>query len=84
MSLGFDDARRVKRVIGTVLILTGGWLLYSGYRQADSLAGRTRTTITDLKNSVDGKSRVPPQYWYYGGGVLLIGAGLMIGLRRQS
>lgn len=84
IATGFGHCTGMKCIIAVVLILVGAWLLYSGYRQADSLAGRSRTAITDLKNSIDGKSRVARQYWYYGAGILLIGTGVAVGLRRQA
>jgi hypothetical protein len=74
----------MNRVVGIVLIVIGGWLIYTGYRQADSLAGRTKTTLVDVKNSIDGKGRVARQYWYYGGGALLVVAGAAIGLRKRA
>ncbi len=74
----------MSRIIGILLILVGGWLIYRGHSEAESLAGKTRTTITDVKNSIDGKGRIATQYWYYGAGAVLIGAGVVTGLRRRS
>lgn len=80
----FDNARGVNRIIGIVVIAVGAWLGYRGYHQADSLAGRTRTTITDLKNGIDGKGRVAPQYGYYVVGGLLVVGGGVIALRKRA
>lgn len=84
VAVAFGNARIVNRIIGIVVIAVGAWLGYRGYHQADSLAGRTRTTIVDVKNSIDGKGRIAPQYEYYVVGGLLILGGAVIAMRKRT
>ncbi len=72
----------MNKLIGIILVLAGAWMIYTGYKQASSVVGRTKTSIVELKNDFDGKNRMPKQYWYYGGGVLLVVAGGVIAVRR--
>jgi hypothetical protein len=63
----------MKKLVGLALILVGGWLVYVGFTRGDSLAGKTKSGIAELKNEIDGKMRIPDHVWYYvGGGVLII------------
>lgn len=73
----------MKQIIGIIFIFAGGWLVYTGYSEADSIAGKARTKLIDLKNDIDGKNRTPRQYWYYGSGALLIVAGAGLVMRKN-
>jgi hypothetical protein len=70
----------MNKIIGIAMLLVGGWLLYTGYNRGESLAGKTKAGIAELKNEIDGKARVPDHVWYYiGGGVLvLVGGGMLM------
>lgn len=73
----------MSKIIAILLILAGGWLIYTGYAQADSMAGRTKTALVELKNEIDGKGRTPKQYAYYGSGALLVALGAVLLLRKR-
>ncbi|HEY5550994.1 MAG TPA: DUF3185 family protein [Opitutaceae bacterium] len=69
----------MKKILGIVLVLVGGWLVYTGYHRAESIAGKTESGLVDLKNEIDGKTRVADHVWYYvGGAVLIIGGGWLV------
>ena len=72
----------MKKIIGVLLVLIGGWLVYSGYNRAESIAGKTEEGLADLKNEIDGKTRVADHFWYYAGGALLVIAGGAMVLRK--
>jgi uncharacterized membrane-anchored protein YitT (DUF2179 family) len=66
----------MKNIIGLVLILIGGALIYQGVSRKDSLAGAAAQVGTDVANAVDGKSRVPQHLVYMIGGGVLAAVGL--------
>ncbi len=72
------------KIIGLVLIVVGGILVYQGLTRKDSLFGQAAEVGTDVANKVDGGARVPKHMVsIVGGGVLiLVGAG--IALRRSA
>lgn len=74
----------MKKIIGIILILVGGFLIYQGASRGDSLVGELDEAGSKLANKVDGGSRVPEHYYYFiGGGILAaVGIGLTIGGRR--
>jgi len=73
----------MKKILGIVLILVGGWLVYTGYNRAESIAGKTEAGLVDLKNEIDGKTRVADHVWFYiGGGVLIVVGGAIV-LRKS-
>ncbi len=72
----------MKKIVAVLLIAAGGWLLYAGYQRGDSLAGRTKSTFTELKNDIDGKSRIPGHVKFYLGGAVLLAAGAWLAIRR--
>jgi hypothetical protein len=72
------------KLMATVLILLGCCLVYIGFQDADTIGGRTRTTLAELKSDIDGKRRTPKQYYYYAGGGVLVLAGAGFLLRRGS
>lgn len=71
------------RILGVVIIFIGGWLVYTGHRRAESLAGKTQTGLVQLKNEIDGKTRVADHYWYYAGGAILILGGGWLVVRKD-
>jgi hypothetical protein len=73
----------MKKILSLILILLGGWLVYVGYNRGESLAGKTKSGIAELKNEIDGKMRVPDHVWYYVGGGALIVAGAVVAARRS-
>lgn len=76
----------MNKIIGVILILVGGFLLYKGAVRSDSLAGELDEAGSKLANRIDGKSRIPEHYYYLvGGGILAaVGIGVAVGGRRSS
>lgn len=72
----------MKKIIGIVLILGGGWLVYTGHSRAESIAGKAESGVVQLQNEIDGKSRVAEHVWFYAGGGVLIVAGAWLVLRK--
>ncbi|HUG09703.1 MAG TPA: DUF3185 family protein [Opitutaceae bacterium] len=72
----------MKKLLGIVLIVGGGWLVYTGYNRSESIAGKTEEGLADLKNEIDGKARVADHVWYYAGGALLIVVGGAMVMRK--
>ncbi|HYC70409.1 MAG TPA: hypothetical protein VEB66_04325 [Opitutaceae bacterium] len=73
----------MKPFLGIVALLAAAGLFYSGYSRGVSLAGRTQTSIAQLKTGVDGKTRVPDHHWHYGGAVALALVGGVLLRRRR-
>lgn len=71
------------RILGVVLLLAGGWLVFTGHNRAGSVAGKAQTNIAELKSEIDGKTRVPEHFWYYAGGAVLVLAGGWIVMRKS-
>lgn len=76
----------MKTIIAIVLIVIGGWLIYSGYQKQESLSGSFDSVSNKVASSVDGKTRVTSHTWYYiGGGVLVLaGLGTFVASRRKT
>jgi len=74
----------MSKIIGIILILVGGFLIYKGAARKDSLAGGLAETGSDIANKVDGGARVPDHYYYLiGGGILVaVGIGATVGGRK--
>lgn len=70
----------MSKIIGIVLILLGGILIYQGVQRDDSIAGAASEIGTDVANAVDGGGRVPKHYFYIiGGGVIAaVGVGALV------
>lgn len=76
----------MNKIIGIILILVGGILVYQGVQRDDSIAGTAAEVGTDVANAVDGKGRVPKHYYYIiGGGVIAaVGIGALVRGGRKS
>ncbi len=76
----------MNKIIGIILIVVGGFLIYKGAARKDSLAGGLAETGTDIANKVDGGSRVPEHYYYLiGGGILVaVGIGVAVGGKKVT
>jgi len=72
------------KIIGLVLIVVGGILVYQGVTRKDSLLGQAAEVGTDVANKVDGGSRVPKHMVSIVGGGILILVGAGIALRRST
>jgi Protein of unknown function (DUF3185) len=74
----------MSKIIGIILILVGGFLIYKGAARKDSLAGGLAETGSEIANKVDGGGRVPEHYYYLiGGGILVaVGIGATLGGRK--
>jgi hypothetical protein len=74
----------MKYLIAFILIAVGGYLIYLGYRRAESVAGIAERTGKDIANAFDGKTRQPGHLYYYAGGGALILAGAFVAVRRSA
>jgi len=74
----------MSKIIGIILIVVGGFLIYKGAMRKDSLAGSLAETGSEVANKVDGGSRIPNHYYYLiGGGILVaVGIGATAGAKR--
>jgi hypothetical protein len=70
----------MNKIIGIILILVGGLLVYQGVNRKDSVVGAAATVGTDVANAVDGGGRVPKHLFYIiGGGVIAaVGIGALV------
>ncbi len=66
----------MSKIIGIILILVGGFLIYKGAMRKDSLAGGLAETSSEVANKIDGGSRVPNHYYYLIGGGILVAVGI--------
>lgn len=76
----------MNKIIGIVLLLIGGVLVYQGVQRDDSIAGVADEIGSDVANAVDGKGRVPKHYYYIiGGGVVAaFGVGVLLRGGKKS
>jgi hypothetical protein len=76
----------MNKIIGLILILVGGALLYQGLNRKDSIVGAASEVGTDVANAVDGGGRVPEHLYYIiGGGVVAaVGVGVMLRGGKKS
>ena len=72
------------KVIGFVLLILGGVLVFQGLSRKDSLIGEAAEVGTDVANAVDGGGRVPDHVIKIGGGAVLIIAGAVLAFRRTG
>lgn len=74
----------MRKIIGIILILVGGFLIYKGVVREDSLAGGLEETGNQVANKIDGGSRIADHYYYLiGGGILAaVGIGTVVSGRR--
>jgi len=73
----------MSKIIGIILILVGGFLIYKGVLRKDSLAGGLAETGTEVANKVDGGTRVPEHYYYLIGGGILVAVGIGATMGRK-
>lgn len=66
----------MSKIIGIILIVVGGFLIYKGVARKDSLAGEAAEAGTSIANKVDGGARVPEHYYYLIGGGILAAVGI--------
>lgn len=71
----------MNKIIGIILILVGGFLIYQGMARKDSVAGAASQVGTDVANAVDGKGRIPKHFYYIIGGGVLAAVGIGATLR---
>lgn len=64
------------KIIGIILIVVGGFLIYKGAVRKDSIAGGLTETGAEVANKVDGGARVPQHYYYLIGGGILAAVGI--------
>lgn len=75
----------MKAILALILIVLGGWLIYSGWQRRESLAGKTEAKLAELGRKLDGESHAPDYFWQLaGGGVLFIGGALMLVSKRKD
>jgi hypothetical protein len=74
------------KIIGVILIIVGGILVYQGVQREDSIAGAASEVGTDMANAVDGGARIPKHHYYIiGGGVIAaVGVGALLRGGRKS
>ena len=72
--------------MAVILIGAGSWLVYTGWAQRQSLAGKADTKLAEIGRKIDGETRVPENAWYLaGGGVsVLAGVALLLDRKRAS
>lgn len=70
----------MNKIIGIILIVVGGLLVFQGINRKDSVAGAASEIGTDVANAVDGGGRVPKHLFYIiGGGVIAaVGIGALV------
>ncbi|HEY3756496.1 MAG TPA: DUF3185 family protein [Opitutaceae bacterium] len=69
------------KIIGLVLIILGGVLIYQGINRQDSIAGKLDSAGTSVANSVDGGSRTPTHTVWIVSGCILAVVGLVVAIR---
>ncbi|MFA6961076.1 MAG: DUF3185 family protein [Opitutaceae bacterium] len=74
----------MNKIIGIILILVGGYLVYHGLARKDSIAGTAAKVGADVANAVDGGGRVPNHIYYIIGGGVLAAVGIGAVLRGGS
>jgi hypothetical protein len=76
----------MNKIIGIILVLLGGVLVYQGLQRDDSIVGVASEVGTDVANAVDGKGRIPEHYYYIiGGGVIAaVGVGVLMRGGKKS
>ncbi|HTJ78907.1 MAG TPA: DUF3185 family protein [Rariglobus sp.] len=74
----------MNKIIGIILILVGGFLIFKGTTRKDSIVGGAAEVGADVANKVDGGARIPEHYYYIIGGAAVAAAGLGMALRGGS
>lgn len=73
----------MRTILAIVLLAAGAFLIYTGYRRADSVLGETKTLIVKAQDSIDGKYRTAAPVWYYVSGAACLVAGGLLLIRRK-
>lgn len=73
----------MKMILGLVLLATGAFLIYTGYRRANSLMGETKSVLVNVQDSIDGGYRTAAPVWYYAGGAACLVVGGLLLIRRK-
>ncbi len=73
----------MNKIIGIILIVIGGLLIFRGVNRQDSLAGKMDSAGSSIANSVDGGSRAPSHtVWIIGGSAIAL-VGVVLAVRRS-
>jgi hypothetical protein len=72
------------KIVGLVLLIAGGVLVFQGLSRKDSLLGQAAEVGTQVANKVDGGGRVAEHLVKIGGGAVLIVVGGVLLLRRTG
>lgn len=70
------------KIIGLVLVIVGGVLVFQGLSRKDSLLGQAAEAGTQVANKVDGGGRVANHFVKIGGGAVLILVGGALFFRK--
>jgi hypothetical protein len=70
------------KVVGLVLVIVGGILVYQGLSRKDSFMGQAAEVGTNVANKVDGGARLPKHMVSLVGGGALVLVGAVLVLRR--
>jgi len=71
----------MNKIIGIILLLIGGFLIYQGVERKDSLLGGAAEVGTSVANKVDGSGRIPKHYYYIIGGAVIAAVGVGMAFR---
>ena len=74
----------MQKILGLVLVIAGGALLFQGFSRRNSLVGDVAEVSARVANKVDGGTRIPSHAYYIGGGALLVLAGAGVALRKST
>jgi len=66
----------MSKIIGIILIVVGGFLIYKGVARKDSVAGGLAETGSSIANKIDGGGHVPEHYYYIIGGAIIAAVGI--------
>lgn len=72
------------KVIGIILLVLGGVLVFQGLSRKDSLVGQASEVGTSVANKVDGGGRMPKHVMQIVGGGILVVVGGVLTFRRGA
>jgi len=72
------------KILGIIVLLAGGALLYQGINRQNSLVGEAATATTNVAKSVDGGTRTPQHVIYIVSGGILMAVGVILAFRSSS
>jgi len=74
----------MRKLLSTLSLIAGIWLMYTGYERQHSLAGRADDSLSRIGQKMDGGDHTPAHVTFYAAGiVLLCGAAVGLGLVRK-